>query len=64
MFKQVKNLNLLMSYGTVIVSVMLYADDENEEPLQLMLNKLHSLCNQYKMQINQDETKIDETKAV
>ena len=58
-----------MSYGTVIVSVMLYADDialvaENEEPLQLMLNKLHSLCNQYKMQINQDETKIDETKAV
>lgn len=61
--KEIKDLNLGIPVFEQKVSILLYADDialiaENEEELQLMLNKLSSWCDKWRMKVNQAKTNI------
>ena len=58
-----KNLNLGIKYGNIVITILLYADDiiilaETEESLQVMLNELAAWCTKWRMLINSEKSQI------
>ena len=58
-----KNLNLGIKYGNLVITILLYADDiiilaETDESLQVMLNELAAWCTKWRMLLNSEKSQI------
>ena len=61
--KDIISLNLGIKIGNRNISILLYADDmvllaKNEDDLQMMLNKMYEWCNNWRLKLNEEKTKI------
>ncbi len=60
---EIKNSVKSLNIGDELVALLLFADDlvvlcESEEDLQAVLDIIHKWCNQWKMSVNIDKTKV------
>lgn len=61
--KEIKNMNRGINMAGQNISILLYADDmvlitEREQDLQEMLNKMNEWCNQWRIKVNKNKSKI------